>query len=92
MELDLRQLVFDPMRYTPREIEECLEDPFGVRLLPDEVEWTDEARYFCLGRTLEGRGLFLVFWSDGKMARIVAVRDMTDNESMYYNRKYATMN
>ncbi len=89
MELDLRQLLFDPVVYTPREIEECLEDPFGIRLLPDDVCWTDETRYFSLGKTLAGRALMIVFWSDGKLARVVAVREMSEMEEMYYNRKYA---
>lgn len=89
MELDLRHLLFDPTKYTPREIEECLEDPFGVRLLPDDVHWTMESRYFCLAKAISGRGLFIVFWSDGKTARVLAVRDFTPNELEYYTRKYA---
>lgn len=92
MELDLRQLLFDPVLYTPREIEECLEDPFGIRLMPDEVAWTKETRYFCLARTLGGRGLLIVFWSDGKLARVISVREMSEGEELYYNRKYASCN
>ncbi|MEG0143921.1 MAG: BrnT family toxin [Akkermansia sp.] len=91
MELNLRQLLFDPECYTPREIEECLEDPFGIRILPEDVAWTQETRYFCLAKSLSGRGLFLVFWSDGKSVRIVSVRDMTEVEEMYYKRKYTEM-
>lgn len=93
MELDLtQQLLFDPVKFTPREIEECLEDPFGIRLLPDDVSWTDETRYFCLGKTLSRRGLMIVFWSNGKLARVISVRNMTETEDVYYNRKYALCN
>lgn len=89
MELDLQQLVFDPVRYTPQEIEECFEDPFGIRLMPDDVAWTKEARYFCLAKTLKGRPLLIVYWSNGKTARVVGIREMSDAEQHYYNRKHA---
>lgn len=91
MQLDLRELHFDPQVFTPQEIEECLEDPFGVRLLPSDVNWTDEARYFCLAQTLHGRFLMIVYWSDGKLAKIIAVRDMSESEKMFYHRQYASM-
>ena len=42
-----------------------------------------------LGRTVADRFLFLAFSTDGKKARIYAVREMTDGENRFYDRKYA---
>jgi len=86
MEIDFAHSSFDKDTYSARQIEECFEDAFGVRLLPEEVNWTNEARYFLLARDLGGQGLFIVFWSDGKLLRIIAVREMSDQEQMFYQR------
>jgi uncharacterized DUF497 family protein len=89
MELDLLDVHFDLKDIKPREIEEVLEDPFSVRLLPDQDRPDGEARYYALGRTVADRYLFLCFWSDGKNVRVVAARDLTDPERKFYDRKYA---
>lgn len=86
MDIDFSQSAFDKDTYSPRQIEECFEDAFGVRLLPEEVSWSNEARYFLLARDLGGIGLFIVFWSDGKIVRIIAVREMSEQEQMFYQR------
>jgi len=89
MEFDWIDCHFDLKEITPREIEEAFEDPFSIRLLP-EVERSDsDTRYFALGRTVGGRGLFSVFWTDGKMYRIILCREMTEQESTFYDRKNA---
>ena len=89
MELDLLDVHFDLKDIKPREIEEALEDPFAVRLLPDVDRSDGEARYYALGRTVADRYLFLCFNSDGKNVRVVAARELTETERKYYDRKYA---
>ncbi len=71
----------------PREIEESFEDPFSFRLFPDSTRFSSESRAFCLGRTLTGRGLFSVYWSDGKQIRVIASRSMSEEEEYFYDRK-----
>ncbi|MBJ06851.1 MAG: hypothetical protein CMO40_07025 [Verrucomicrobiaceae bacterium] len=89
MELDLLDVHFDLKDLKPREIEEALEDPFAVRLLPDQDRRDGEARYYALGRTVADRYLFLSFKTDGKNVRVIAARDLTEVERKYYDRKYA---
>lgn len=88
MELDLIDVAFDTKVYTPREIEEVMEDPFTVRLLPDHDRSDGENRYYMLGRTIADRYLFLSFWTDGKNARVVSVRELTETEIKFYDRRY----
>lgn len=88
MEFDWLDASFDLHLVTPREIEESFEDPFSLRLLPDvEIAGVGHARYFNLGKTLDARGIFTVFWSDGKKIRCILSRDMTPEEVSFYERK-----
>ncbi len=89
MELDLIDVHFDLKGIKPHEIEEVLEDPFGLRFLPDNDRADAGTRYYALGRTVADRHLFLCFWTDGKTARVIAARDMSDSEQRFYERKYA---
>ncbi|MBN8457747.1 MAG: BrnT family toxin [Verrucomicrobia bacterium] len=89
MELDLIDVQFDLRSIKPRELEEALEDPFGVRFLPDTDRPDGAARYYALGRTVSDRYLFVSFWTDGKTVRVVAARNMTEGEQRFYDRKYA---
>lgn len=89
MELDLIDVHFDLKDIRPRELEETLEDPFAVRFLPDNDRPNSESRYFALGRTVADRHLFLCFRTDGKIARVIAAREMTEAEQRFYERKYA---
>jgi len=89
MELDLIDSCVDLKKYTPQEIEEVTEDPFTIRILPDHERADGGSRYFMIGRTVSNRFLFLCFETDGKKARIFAVRDMTDSEKRFYDRRYA---
>ncbi len=89
MELDLIEVQFDLRAIKPRELEEVLEDPFSVRFLPDADRSDGASRYYALGRTVADRHLFLSFWTDGKITRVVAARDMTEGEQRFYDRKYA---
>jgi len=77
---------------SPKEIEESFEDPFSIRLLPDIYDVAaSEARYFILGKSVSGRSLFTVFWTDGKRYRVIQSRPMTDAEVGFYERKNAEM-
>lgn len=89
MELDLIDVHFDLKDIKPRELEEALEDPFAVRFLPENDRADGETRFYALGRTVADRLLFLCFSTNGKIARIVAAREMTDSERRFYERNYA---
>ncbi len=90
MEFDWGDAPFDLEKTTPREIEESFEDPFAIRLLPDEGDKPDrEARYFTLGKSMHNRPLFSVFWTDGKNYRVIFSREMTEEERGFYERKNA---
>ena len=90
MELDLSDAYFDTKDIKPREIEEALEDPFAVRLLPDNDREDGETRYYSLGRTVGDRYLFLCFWTDGKNIRVIVARELSNGERRFYDRKYAS--
>jgi len=90
MEFDWINPAFDLKSFpTPKDIEESFEDPFSIRLMPDSVRFSRQARYINLGRTLAGKGIFSVFRSDGKMNRVVASRPMTEEENYFYERRLA---
>jgi len=90
MELDLIDVHIDLKSFTPREIEEILEDPFTIRLLPDHERADGESRYYMLGRTIADRYLFLCLCTDGKKARMICVRELTEAEKRFYDRRYVT--
>lgn len=89
MELDLIDVHFDLRTIKPRELEEAFEDPFSVRFLPDNERGDGASRFYALGRTVADRYLFFAFTTDGKTARIVAAREMSESERRFYDRKYA---
>jgi uncharacterized DUF497 family protein len=86
MDFDWLNAPFDLHVISPKDIEESFEDPFSFRMLPDLVHST-EARYFNLGRSMSGRAIFAVFWTDGKRYRVIFARDMTPEEVQFYERK-----
>jgi len=88
MELDLTDSPLDLKLTNPRELEEILEDPFAIRLLPDVDREDGENRYYMLGRTVQDKHLFIAFWTDGKIARVYAAREMTESELRFYQRSY----
>ena len=91
MEFDWLDVSFDLSKVTPKEIEESFEDPFAVRLLPESGYGDAEARYFCLGRSVNNRPIFSVFWTDGKRYRVIVSRQMTPEEENFYQRRNAQM-
>ncbi len=89
MELDLIDTLIDLKEFKPREIEEVMEDPFTVRMLPDHDREDGESRYYMIGRSIADRYLFLCLRTDGKKARIISVREQTESEKRFYDRRYA---
>ncbi len=72
---------------SPDEISESFEDPFSLRLLPDSPRFAEQARFFSLGRTLQGKPLLAVYTSTGKTVRVITARKMSNEESFFYDRK-----
>jgi uncharacterized DUF497 family protein len=60
--------------------------------MPDEQGDGAEARYYNLGKSLQGRPVFSVFWTDGKRYRVVFARVMTAAEHEFFERKKAEEN
>jgi hypothetical protein len=72
---------------TPRDIEESFEDPFAVRLLPDSPRFSSQARYFNLGRSASGVGIFSLYRTNGKQVRVIFARGFDTEENFFYQRK-----
>jgi uncharacterized protein len=68
-------------------IEESFEDPFAVRLLPDSPRFAVQARFFNLGTATDGRGIFTIFRTNGKQARVIFARPFEPEERFFYQRK-----
>ena len=88
MELNLIDTPFDLRHIKPGELEEVFEDPFSVKFLPDNDRSDGASRYYALGRTVADRHLFIAFTTDGKIAHVVAAREMSDPERRLYDRNY----
>lgn len=86
MEFDWIDAPFDLKAIPPKEIEESFEDPFSLRILPD-LQSESSARYFNLGKSMSGRPIFTLFWTDGKRYRAIAAREMAPEEHQFYERK-----
>ncbi|HYF36440.1 MAG TPA: BrnT family toxin [Prosthecobacter sp.] len=89
MDFDWLGVSFDFAPLTPKDIEESFEDPFSLKLLPDDNSEGANARYYNLGKSLAGRPVFSVFWTDGKRYRVIFARQMTTAESDFFDRKKA---
>ena len=87
MEFDWLDAPFELKKVTPKEIEESFEDPFSLRLMPEDIGQGEQARYFNLGKSVGERGIFTVFWTDGKRYRAILAREMTPEENSFYDRK-----
>ena len=74
-------------KLSPDEISESFEDPFSLRLLPDSNRFAAQNRFFSLGYSNAGKGIFAVYTSTGKIVRVLAARVMTEEESYFYERK-----
>ena len=69
------------------DVEESFEDPFAIRLLPDSARFGVQARFFNLGKSASGQGLFSVYRTNGKVIRVIVARPFTDEETYVYNRQ-----
>jgi len=70
-----------------REVEESFEDPFAVRLLPDSARFSAQSRYFNLGVTASGAGVFSVYRTNGRQLRVILARPFEPEEKFFYQRK-----
>lgn len=88
MEFDWSNPPFQlPSGLTPQEIEESFEDPFAIKLLPDSGRFAAQARFFNLGRTVAGKGVFTIYRTNGRMVRVIFARLFEPEESFFYERK-----
>lgn len=72
---------------TLRDIEESFEDPFAIRLMPDSPRFAVQARFFNLGRSAGGAGIFSVYRTNGKLIRVIYARSFTPEDQFFYQRK-----
>jgi uncharacterized protein len=76
---------------TLQEIEESFEDPFAIRLLPDSARFALQARFFNLGVSAKGTGIFSVYRTNGKQIRVIHSRPFQAEERFFYQRKMDQM-
>jgi len=72
---------------TLQEIEESFEDPFAVKLLPDSPRFSVQARFFNIGMSAAGVGIFSVYRTNGKQVRVLHARPLEPEERFFYQRK-----
>jgi len=89
MEFDWTNLPFslDASSLTQSDIEESFEDPFAVKLLPDSSRFAVQARFFNLGTSARGIGVFSVYRTNGKQVRVIYARPFEPEEKFFYQRK-----
>ena len=88
MEFDWNNLPFNlDGSLTQREIEESFEDPFAIRLLPDSPRFSVQARFFNLGLSAGGIGVFSVYRTNGRLIRVLFARVFEPEERFFYQRK-----
>ena len=88
MEFDWNNPPFDlDGSLTQREIEESFEDAFAVRLLPDSPRFSVQARFFNLGLSAGGIGIFSVYRTNGRLVRVLFARAFEPEERFFYQRK-----
>ena len=87
MEFDWNNPAFSLESVSSREIEESFEDPFAVRLLPDSPRFAVQARFFNLGMSVGGTGVFSVYRTNGKQIRVIFARPFQPEERFFYQRR-----
>lgn len=65
----------------PTEVEEVFFNP------PYKVRRAEGGKHLLYGRSSSGRYLFVVFTWEGRSAKIISARDMTESEKRFYGRK-----
>jgi uncharacterized DUF497 family protein len=88
MDFDWNNLPFETSStLTPKDIEESFEDPFAIRLLPDSQRFAVQSRYFNVGMSASGLGVFSVYRTNGKQVRVILARPLEPEERFFYQRK-----
>jgi hypothetical protein len=88
MDFDWQKLAFEMKgEVNEASIEESFEDPFAVRLLPDSPRFAVQARFFNLGMTAGGTGIFSLYRTNGKQVRVIHARAFEPEEYFFYHRK-----
>ena len=87
MEFDWNNLPFELGSLNQREIEESFEDPFAVRLMPDTPRFGVQARFFNLGMSAVGVGIYSVYRTNGRQVRVLLARQFEPEERFFYQRK-----
>ena len=87
MEFDWNNPPFELGSLTQREIEESFEDPFSVRLMPDTPRFGVQARFFNLGMSAGGIGIYSVYRTNGREVRVLLARPFAPEERFFYQRK-----
>jgi uncharacterized protein len=88
MEFDWNNTPFNlDSSLTQREIEESFEDPFALKVLPDSPRFSVKARFFNLGTSAGGTGIFSVYRTNGKQIRVLYARQFEPEERFFYQRK-----
>ncbi len=84
--MDFDWSIYDEARCAPcQAVEECFEDPFSLRLMPDLPGGGH--RFFCLGQDTASRHWLVVYDANGKQGRVIFSREMTGGERSFYERK-----
>lgn len=88
MEFDWNNQPFEmEASLTRQEVEESFEDPFAVKLLPDTPRFSVQARFFNVGMSAGGVGVFSVYRTNGKQVRVIHARPLQPDERFFYQKK-----
>ena len=88
MEFDWNNPPFDlDGSLNQREVEESFEDPFAVKLLPDSPRFGVQTRFFNLGMSAGGIGIFSVYRANGRQLRVLLARPFAPEERFFYQKK-----
>ena len=87
MEFDWNNPPFELGSLNQREVEESFEDAFAVRLMPDTPRFGVQARFFNLGMSAGGIGVFSVYRTNGRLVRVLRARPFEPEERFFYQRK-----
>jgi len=87
MEFDWNNAPFEFGSLTHQEIEESFEDAFAVRLLPDSPRFSVQNRFFNLGMSAAGIGIFSVYRTNGRQIRVLQSRAFEPEERFFYQKK-----
>jgi hypothetical protein len=87
MEFDWNNPPFELGSLNQREVEESFEDAFAVRLMPDSTRFGVQARFFNLGMSAGGIGVFSVYRTNGRLVRVLLARPFEPEERFFYQRK-----